>query len=143
MGKTHQHSMNTQVPHLRTHSISGDMTLSVYSNLYHINYKSFSPDTLTGDLSTNQDLIPKDAIMNQLVNITASPKTKKITKMEKSQLPPTIVTSLPLPSDHSPTSWMEVTLQGHGLAYNFTLKNQPVKLIVQIRHIWRGKWWKP
>lgn len=41
------------------------------------------------------------------------------------------MTSLPLPLDHKPTLWLEVALQVQGLAYNFTLGNQPVTLIVQ------------
>ncbi|OIT08225.1 hypothetical protein A4A49_15713 [Nicotiana attenuata] len=44
--------------------------------------------------------------------------------MEKEQTT-TFVTSLPLPPDHLPTSWLEAALQGQGLTYSFTLGNLP------------------
>lgn len=73
--------------------------------------------------------MPNHIIMYQTPNLT--PVLPKNTKMENPQQPPIIVTSLPLPLDHTLTSLLEVALQGQGLALNFILENQPVTLIIQ------------
>ncbi|OIT36184.1 hypothetical protein A4A49_65983, partial [Nicotiana attenuata] len=44
---------------------------------------------------------------------------------------PIILNFTPPPLDHTPTSWLEVPLQGQGTCYNFQLRNQPITLIIQ------------
>lgn len=52
-------------------------------------------------------------------------------KIPQSQPPPIIITTTPLPLDHTPASWLELALQGQGLTDNFFLGNQLVTLIIQ------------